>query len=105
MSMYSMVFTTTATLGEARKIARGLVKARLIACANVLGPVESHFTWKGKTRAEKEYLVLMKTKEGNFLAIKRFILKNHSYEVPELVLLPIKKGLEKYLRWMDEVIR
>lgn len=83
---------------------QGLLKEKHIACANILGFVESHFVWKGKVCSEKEHLIFMKTNEKNFERVRRFILKNHSYEVPEVIALPIQEGDSKYLRWIHEMV-
>lgn len=99
-----MILTTTSTLREARYILQGLLKARLIACGNIMSPIESHFFWKNKNCIEKERLVILKTQEKNFSKIRKFILENHSYEVPEIILIPIKKGFDKYLNWMNQVL-
>ncbi len=87
---------------EARTIIKGLLNKRWIACANILGPIESFFVWKGKSCKENEYLVLIKTLERQFEKIRDFIVEHHSYDTPEVVLLPMKAGLEKYLTWIGE---
>lgn len=101
-SLYAVILTTSSSVEEARKIAKVLLNQKLAACVNIVGPMESHFSWKGKVCAEKEYLIVIKAKESHFLKIKEAILKTHSYEVPEIILLPIKKGFDLYLKWINE---
>jgi periplasmic divalent cation tolerance protein len=102
--VYSVVLTTTASLKEARHILQGLHKERLIACGNILDSIESHFAWKKKLCVEKECLVLIKTKKSQFPKVRDFILKNHSYEVPEIIMVPVEKGFKNYLKWINEVV-
>ena len=99
---YSVVLTTSSSVEEARKIAEALLDKKQAACINIVGPMESHFVWKGKSCTEKEYLIVIKAREDHFTKIKETILKTHSYDVPEIILLPIKKGFDRYLRWIDE---
>lgn len=99
---YSVMMTTSSSVEEARKIAEALLNKKQAACVNIVGPMESHFVWKGKFCTEKEYLMVIKAREDHFRKIKETILKMHSYEVPEIILLPIKKGFDRYLRWIDE---
>lgn len=100
--MYSLVMTTTKTLKEARTIVKGLLGKKWMACANILGPIESHFVWKGKSCKENEYLVLIKTVHHQFSKIRDFIVEHHSYESPEVISVPIHDGLDKYLSWVND---
>jgi len=102
--MYSVIITTTSSKDEARKIIQGLLRKNLIACGNILDSIESHFAWKKKLCVEKECLVLIKTKKSQFSKVRDFILKNHSYEVPEIIMVPVEKGFKNYLKWIDEVV-
>jgi periplasmic divalent cation tolerance protein len=99
-----MVFITAATRQEAQKIARSLLDKHLIACANILGPVESQFWWQGKIDEAKEFLVLMKSNERLFEKLSKTIKEMHSYEVPEILALPIVKGGASYLEWLTETL-
>jgi len=97
-----IVFMTTATKQEAQKIAHSLLEKRLIACANILGPVDSEFWWQGKIEKAKEFLVLMKSDEKLFEKLSQAIKEVHSYEVPEILALPIVKGWPPYLEWLNK---
>ena len=98
-----VVMVTCKSQAEAKKIARAVVKARLAACANVLGgPVESIYRWKGKVETAKEVLVLIKSTRKRFSALEREIRRLHSYDTPEIIALPIVAGSRAYLRWVEE---
>jgi periplasmic divalent cation tolerance protein len=102
---YVIVMVTTANKQEAEKIMRQLLETKLIACANIIGPVSSHFHWSGKTEMAEEYLVLMKSRIDLFEEVKRTVRTLHSYEVPEILALPVIDGSKPYLDWMDSCLR
>lgn len=81
---------------------RNLVEKRLVACVNVVGPVRSVFLWKGKVSDESERLLVMKTRADRYAALEKVIEELHPYEVPEVVAIPIERGSEAYLSWVDE---
>lgn len=93
---------TTARKAEAEIIAQRLLDAKLIACANIIGPIESHFRWSGKIDKAEEYLVLMKSRKSLFGKLSKAVKASHSYEVPEIIALPIVDGSEPYLNWLDD---
>ena len=96
------IFTTTRNKKDAEKIADVLVKNKLAACVQILGPIESIYKWKGKIEKSKEWLCLIKTKSEKYKKIEKTIKSLHSYEVPEIIALPIEKGNVKYFKWVDE---
>jgi periplasmic divalent cation tolerance protein len=100
-----VVFMTTATKQEAQKIVRSLLDKHLIACANILGQVDSEFWWQEKIHEAKEFLVLMKSDEKLFEKISKTIKEMHSYEVPEILALPIVKGWTPYVEWLNAALR
>lgn len=97
---FTIVIITTPNREEAVKIVNTLLNERLIACANILDPVHSIFWWKGKIEEEKEVLVLMKSQKSLFGKISRRVMELHSYDVPEILALPILEGSHSYLEWM-----
>jgi len=105
MSDYLVVIMTTSTKSEATKIVQCLLEARLIACANILGPISSHFWWKDKINEATEFLVLMKSSKRLFDKLLERVKAIHSYEVPEILALPILKGLPSYLSWLEANLR
>ncbi|NIS81960.1 MAG: divalent cation tolerance protein CutA [Anaerolineales bacterium] len=96
-----IVLVTTATRDEAEKITPRLLEQKLIACANIIGPVSSVFWWKGKINRESEFLVLMKTRLDLFEKVAKTIKQMHSYEEPEIIAVPITKGEQSYLNWLN----
>jgi len=101
---YVVVVVTTSSREEANKIVNALLDEKLIACANVFGPVSSSFWWQGKIDKAEEYLVFMKTEAELFEKITSCIKRLHSYEVPEIIALPIVKGFKPYLEWISNTL-
>ncbi|MEM2108622.1 MAG: divalent-cation tolerance protein CutA [Candidatus Bathyarchaeia archaeon] len=97
---YIVVIVTAANRQEAEKIAQYLLKEKLIACANILGPIFSFFHWEGKIESAEEYLMLMKSRRDLFGKIADAVKALHSYEVPEVIALPIDEGSKSYLAWL-----
>jgi periplasmic divalent cation tolerance protein len=89
---------------EAAQIARALVEERLAACVNVLPEMESVYRWKGKVEIASEILLIIKTTERRFPELRDRIVGLHSYDVPEIVALPIAAGAEEYLGWLGEQV-
>lgn len=101
-----VVLTNCGSLNEARRIAKALVEKRLAACVNtVTAPVESTYRWKGKVEQAKEYLLLIKTSRAHYAAVERTIRELHSYDVPEIIALPIAAGSKDYLSWLTQNTR
>ena len=102
MSEFVVVLVTVASEQEGEKIAREVVEGRLAACVNIVGPVRSLYRWEGKVADEREYLLLIKTRAGLFPRLEARVREVHSYEVPEVVALPVTAGSEAYLRWLAQ---
>lgn len=100
-----LIFMTTSTKEEATKIVRCLLEEKLIACANIVGPITSLFWWKKKIDETKEFLALMKSQNKLFSKISKRVREIHSYEVLELIAIRIEKGLPTYLTWIDTVLQ
>jgi periplasmic divalent cation tolerance protein len=96
-----VVFITTATVEEAQRIANILVSSRKAACVNIVPGVHSIFRWQGKMESADEVLLVVKTKAVRLDEIIGLVMENHSYEVPEIVALPIVGGNPDYLQWLD----
>jgi periplasmic divalent cation tolerance protein len=100
-----VVLVTCGSRKEARRIARALVEKRLAACVNEIGaPVRSVYRWKGKVETAEEFLLLIKTAKGRFAGLRAAILELHSYDVPEIIALPIVEGSQAYLDWIAESV-
>jgi periplasmic divalent cation tolerance protein len=90
---------------EAEKMSRTLLEERLIACANIVDPVVSFFRWKGNVDCANECLVVMKSRRDLFMTLEKRVKALHSYEVPEILALPIVEGSVDYLSWMCESLK
>jgi periplasmic divalent cation tolerance protein len=100
-----VVLVTCGSAKEARKIARALVERRLAACGNILeAPVRSIYRWKGKVESAKEHLLIIKTSRQRFAALRDTVKRLHSYDVPEIIALPIADGSAEYLTWIRECV-
>lgn len=97
-----IVLTTCATAEEARRIASELISQRLAACVNVLPPVRSIYHWKGAVEEGEETLMIIKSARPLFEQLKTAIAALHSYDVPEIIAIPIVDGSHSYLAWMDQ---
>lgn len=100
MSSYIVVIMTATDKEEAVKIVRHLLSERLIACANIVGPVSSFFWWERKIDEADEFLVFMKSKRNLFKRLSERAKEIHSYQVPEIIALPLIEGLPSYLDWL-----
>jgi periplasmic divalent cation tolerance protein len=101
-----VVLVTCGSAKEARKIARALVEQRVAACVNILqAPVLSIYRWKRKAESAKEVLLVIKTTRRRFAALQRAVRSLHSYDVPEIIALPIADGAHGYLTWIADSVR
>jgi periplasmic divalent cation tolerance protein len=94
--------STFAGPDEARKIADQLVTEKRAACANILPAIDSVYAWKGKIERGTETLVFFKLSESRQSAFQTRLRELHSYDVPEIIFLPVADGLPEYLRWVTE---
>lgn len=98
-----VVLTTAGTEEEAQQLAEGLVAGRLAACVQVL-PVHSTYIWQGELHRDPEWLLLIKTTTARYGDVEAFIREHHSYQVPEIVQVPIHQGLAAYLAWVESAV-
>ena len=96
-----LVLTTCANSGEADALAAALVDARLAACVNRLEGVSSTYRWQGKVEQDQETLLLIKTTEERFEQLEKAVRERASYELPELIAVPVYKGSQAYLDWLE----
>lgn len=97
-----LIFTTTDSESEAKKIAQMLVERRLAACVNVIPRMHSVYRWKDKVESAEEFLLLIKTSKENESAVQAAIRELHSYDLPECISIPIDSGSAEYLKWITE---
>jgi len=103
--MFYVVLATVKDSAEAERIAKRLVDERLAACVNVLPNISSTYRWKGKVEHVREVLLLMKTSHEKLDRLMAKVKELHSYEVPEILALPIERGSQEYLKWLEESLR
>jgi len=101
---FAAIFVTCSSRKEAETIVDSLLRKRLAACANVIGGVKSRFWWKGRIDRASEVLVILKTRRANFSRVEREVRRLHSYEVPEVVMLPVSAGSAPYLGWIRDTV-
>jgi periplasmic divalent cation tolerance protein len=102
-TQFRLVLVTCPSLPEARKISRSLIQKHLAACVNIhSSKLESIYRWKGKIETAREHLLLIKTTIRRLKALEREVLRLHSYETPEFLVLPITSGSRPYLRWLTD---
>jgi periplasmic divalent cation tolerance protein len=95
---------TCSSRTEARRVARALLAKKLAACVNIVGGLESHYWWRGKLESARECLLLIKTTRARIGGVTRTVKAAHSYEVPEVIFLPVVDGERRYLKWLQEAI-
>jgi len=96
-----VVLSTASSAAEAETIARRLVDERLAACVNVVTGVRSFYRLKGKIEDSSEWLLVIKSSRGRFEELRAALEKLHSYDVPEVIALPVVEGTKNYLNWME----
>ena len=96
-----VVFCTCATEQEAEKLARVLVEARVAACATIVPGARSIYRWQGAIESNAEWLLMIKSSRQLFDQLRAAIEKEHSYEVPEVLALPVVAGAPNYLNWLE----
>lgn len=100
-----VVSTTCASPEEAERIARHLLGKRVAACVQVMAGVRSFYHWQGALTSEFEYLLIIKSRRDLFAALCAELRKVHSYNVPEILAVPVVDGAPDYLQWMDQELR
>jgi len=100
-----VALSTVATAEDAERSARSLVGKGVAACVNVVPGVASFYRWKGRLERDAEVLLVIKTRGERFEDLKAALLAEHPYELPELVLLSIAGGHERYREWLADSVR
>jgi periplasmic divalent cation tolerance protein len=100
-----VVLVTAGSEDEAARIGRALVTERLAACVNVVGPIRSIYRWQDAVEDAREWLLVAKARAADLAALEARVRALHSYEVPEVLALPVYGGSAAYLSWLDEATR
>jgi periplasmic divalent cation tolerance protein len=101
---FAIILVTAPGRRIARRLATAALEARLIACANLLPQIESHYWWQGKIETGKEVLMILKTTSARVPALQRLIIAKHPYDTPEFIVLPITSGNKRYLDWIVQSV-
>jgi periplasmic divalent cation tolerance protein len=102
MNEHCVIFITAGSDEEADKLSRGLVEEKLAFCVNTVSGIQSTYHWEGKIHVDDEILLIVKTRQDRYESLEKWVSQNHSYDVPEIVSLPIQKGLPEYLQAIDD---
>jgi len=100
-----LVLSTVSSEKEAVAIAQALVQREEAACVNMVPMVRSIYRWKGKVCNEAELMLLIKTTRATLADVSRTIKELHSYELPEILALPLKEGDESAIRWICDTVK
>ena len=101
-TQFKIAFVTAPDLKTARKLAKAALTERLVACANLVPKIESHYWWKGKLALSREVLLIFKTTTPRLAALERKILELHPYDTPEFVVVNLAGGNRRYLDWLSK---
>ena len=104
-AQFIVIFVTVSNSAEAENIAKHLLKHKKAACVNVVPTINSSFWWKGKIDSEQESLLIIKTVASALQEVITLVKEVHSYEVPEIIALPIIGGNDDYLRWISDEVK
>lgn len=99
---FRLAFVTVPDMKTARRIANTALKARLIACANLIPRIESHYWWRGKIERGTEVLLILKTTRAHLTRLEKLIVANHPYDTPEFIVAPLDGGNSRYLAWLAD---
>jgi periplasmic divalent cation tolerance protein len=102
---FSIVLVTAPDMKTARKLAQAALKAKLVACANLVPKIESHYWWQGRLERGEEVLIVLKATRRTLPDLEKLILKLHPYDTAEFVVLPLAGGSKRYLDWWSESCR
>ena len=105
MSDHVRIETTVDSAEGAQRLADSLVTARLVACAQVVGPIRSTYWWEGAATTDEEWLIVLKTAADRLDDVVAHLREVHPYDVPEVVAVPVVDGHPDYLRWVTTETR
>jgi len=101
---FRLVLVTAPDLKTARALAKAALFAKLVACANLVPKIESHYWWQGKLESSAEVLIVFKTARAKLAALEQLIVEEHPYDTPEFIALPLAEGNAKYLKWLADCV-
>jgi periplasmic divalent cation tolerance protein len=102
---FLQIVTTASSQDEANRLSRTLIERRLAGCVQVVGPIESTYRWEGNIETATEWQCWIKARRQDYGAVEQAIHELHSYEVPEILALPVIAGSQRYLHWLAEAVQ
>ena len=102
---FAIVLVTAPDSKVARRLAKAALKARLIACANLIPRIESRYRWQGRIESGIEVLMVLKTTTDRLAALEKLVLAKHPYDTPEFLVLPVNRGNKRYLNWLEKSVQ
>ncbi len=102
---FIQVFVSCESRDQARLLVDSLLEEHIIACAQILPKVESFYRWRGQIEQSEECLLILKSTQDQFNALEQLVTEMHSYDVPEIIAVPIVAGSPNYLQWINEHIK
>ena len=102
---FVLALVTAPDIKTGRRLARSALKQHLIACANLIPRVESHYRWREKLETGAEVLMLLKTTTRRVTALERLVIAEHPYDTPEFIVLSLQQGNRRYLDWWGTCVR
>jgi len=101
---HSVAFVTVPNEELGKRLARGLVEKKLAACVNIIPSIKSIYQWEGKIEEDSELLLMIKTRSSLISEVSKYVRQNHSYDVAEVISLPIESGNPPYLDWIGKSV-
>jgi periplasmic divalent cation tolerance protein len=105
MTPFRIVFITVPNKEEAKRLAHGLVTEHLAACVNIVPNIESVYRWQGEIHEDEECLLICKTDAARWAEFHVWVKSHHSYEVPEILQIPVMEGSPPYLQWLEDCLQ
>jgi periplasmic divalent cation tolerance protein len=102
---FKIVLVTAPDLKTGRRLAKGALDAHLIACANIVPKIESHYRWQGRVERSTEVLLVLKTSQARLAALEKLVITEHPYDTPEFVVLNPTGGTKRYLGWWAQCLQ
>jgi periplasmic divalent cation tolerance protein len=100
-----IAFVTAPNVKTGRTLAKAALKSHLVACANLISKIESHYWWQRNLESSAEVLIIFKTTKAKLKGLEKLIVARHPYDTPEFIVLPITAGNKRYLDWVSQSVR
>jgi len=105
MEDFVVIYTTTCSKEDAKRISKHLVEEKLAGCVQITGPIQSTYRWDDNIEIDEEWLCSIKSRKDLIVEVEKAIRKIHPYDVPEIVALPIIGGSDDYLTWLKDQLK